>query len=191
MSSWNGCFSHILALSLSLPPPSPRTGGKCFQPPLLLLFISSPSIQGCQLMSNSKAAFVGDCRHRDSRGSNRDATFHFPGKYLLFTMILVTFSVVVTIGVLNINFRTPATHKVDLLTCKVVITQSVLVRFKRRVWKKPACAFENFLHFWRQFQAYKYECSVHDFDDIGTLKCGLWMLCCTQDLKSASHICFL
>merc|ERR1711971_1098817 len=34
-----------------------------------------------------------------------------PGKYLLFTMILVTFSVVVTIGVLNVNFRTPATHK--------------------------------------------------------------------------------
>ena len=34
------------------------------------------------------------------------------GKYLLFTMILVTFSVVVTIGVLNVNFRTPATHKV-------------------------------------------------------------------------------
>ena len=27
-------------------------------------------------------------------------------------MILVTFSVVVTIGVLNVNFRTPATHKV-------------------------------------------------------------------------------
>ena len=35
------------------------------------------------------------------------------GKYLLFTMILVTFSVVVTIGVLNVNFRTPATHKVS------------------------------------------------------------------------------
>merc|ERR1719361_3418347 len=33
------------------------------------------------------------------------------GKYLLFTMILVTFSVVVTIGVLNVNFRTPAAHK--------------------------------------------------------------------------------
>ena len=26
-------------------------------------------------------------------------------------MILVTFSVVVTIGVLNVNFRTPSTHK--------------------------------------------------------------------------------
>merc|ERR1719327_1840576 len=33
------------------------------------------------------------------------------GKYLLFTMILVTLSVVVTIGVLNVNFRSPATHK--------------------------------------------------------------------------------
>ena len=40
---------------------------------------------------------------------NRFTTFL--GKYLLFTMILVTFSVVVTIGVLNVNFRTPATHK--------------------------------------------------------------------------------
>lgn len=40
--------------------------------------------------------------------------FFFAGKYLLFTMILVTFSVVVTIGVLNVNFRTPATHKVSV-----------------------------------------------------------------------------
>ena len=44
------------------------------------------------------------------------------GKYLLFTMILVTFSVVVTIGVLNVNFRTPATHKVSwyLQSCLVI-----------------------------------------------------------------------
>uniref|UniRef100_A0AAU6PBG8 Nicotinic acetylcholine receptor alpha1 n=1 Tax=Protohermes xanthodes TaxID=1452977 RepID=A0AAU6PBG8_9NEOP len=33
------------------------------------------------------------------------------GKYLLFTMVLVTLSVVVTIVVLNVNFRSPVTHK--------------------------------------------------------------------------------
>lgn len=33
------------------------------------------------------------------------------GKYLLFTMVLVTLSVVVTIVVLNVNFRSPVTHR--------------------------------------------------------------------------------
>lgn len=32
------------------------------------------------------------------------------GKYLLFTMILVTLSICVTVYVLNVHFRTPATH---------------------------------------------------------------------------------
>ena len=36
-------------------------------------------------------------------------------------MILVTFSVVVTIGVLNVNFRTPATHKMAPWVRKVFI----------------------------------------------------------------------
>ena len=33
------------------------------------------------------------------------------GKYLLFTMILVTLSIVVTVVVLNIHFRSPLTHQ--------------------------------------------------------------------------------
>lgn len=33
------------------------------------------------------------------------------GKYILFTMILVGLSVVVTIGILNIHYRKPSTHK--------------------------------------------------------------------------------
>lgn len=33
------------------------------------------------------------------------------GKYLLFTMVLVGLSVVVTIGILNIHYRKPSTHK--------------------------------------------------------------------------------
>ncbi|XP_034935100.1 acetylcholine receptor subunit alpha-like 1 [Chelonus insularis] len=35
------------------------------------------------------------------------------GKYLLFTMVLVTLSVVVTIAVLNVNFRSPVTHRMS------------------------------------------------------------------------------
>ncbi|XP_015610455.1 acetylcholine receptor subunit alpha-like 1 [Cephus cinctus] len=49
------------------------------------------------------------------------------GKYLLFTMVLVTLSVVVTIAVLNVNFRSPVTHRMANWV-RVVFIQ-VLPRF--------------------------------------------------------------
>ncbi|XP_023240040.1 acetylcholine receptor subunit alpha-like isoform X2 [Centruroides vittatus] len=43
------------------------------------------------------------------------------GKYLLFTMILVTLSIAVTVGVLNIHFRSPSTHKMSPWVRRVFI----------------------------------------------------------------------
>lgn len=49
------------------------------------------------------------------------------GKYLLFTMVMVTASVVVTIAVLNVNFRSPVTHRMAKWV-RIVFIQ-VLPRF--------------------------------------------------------------
>ncbi|KYQ53406.1 Acetylcholine receptor subunit alpha-like 1 [Trachymyrmex zeteki] len=49
------------------------------------------------------------------------------GKYLLFTMVMVTASVVVTIAILNVNFRSPVTHRMAKWV-RVVFIQ-VLPRF--------------------------------------------------------------
>lgn len=43
------------------------------------------------------------------------------GKYLLFTMVLVTLSVMSTICVLNVNFRSPSTHKMSRWIRRVFI----------------------------------------------------------------------
>ena len=59
-------------------------------------------------------------------------------QYLLFTMILVTFSVVVTIGVLNVNFRTPATHKMAPWVRKTFIDFLPRYLFIQRPDPEPA-----------------------------------------------------
>merc|ERR1712227_632835 len=43
------------------------------------------------------------------------------GKYLLFTMILVSLSIMVTVGILNVHFRSPATHNMSPWVRKVFI----------------------------------------------------------------------
>ncbi|KAI5722342.1 hypothetical protein M8J76_007009 [Diaphorina citri] len=54
------------------------------------------------------------------------------GKYLLFTMILVTLSVVVTIAVLNVNFRSPVTHVMKPWVHKVFIEVLPKILFIQR-----------------------------------------------------------
>ncbi|XP_013415864.1 acetylcholine receptor subunit alpha-like [Lingula anatina] len=44
------------------------------------------------------------------------------GKYLLFTMILVSLSIIVTVMVLNVHFRSPATHKMSPWVKKVFLS---------------------------------------------------------------------
>lgn len=43
------------------------------------------------------------------------------GKYLLFTMTLVTLSICVTVCVLNVHFRSPATHKMSPWVRKIFL----------------------------------------------------------------------
>merc|ERR1719192_705385 len=43
------------------------------------------------------------------------------GKYLLFTMILVSLSIMVTVGILNVHFRSPATHNMSPWVRKIFI----------------------------------------------------------------------
>ncbi|XP_043287466.1 acetylcholine receptor subunit alpha-like 1 [Venturia canescens] len=56
------------------------------------------------------------------------------GRYLLFTMVLVTLSVVVTIAVLNVNFRSPITHRM----AKWVRTVFINVLPKYLLIKRPS-----------------------------------------------------
>ncbi|GAB6031196.1 hypothetical protein CHUAL_009016 [Chamberlinius hualienensis] len=60
------------------------------------------------------------------------------GKYLLFTMILVTLSVVVTVVVLNVNFRSPSTHKMAPWVKKVFVDFLPKILFIQRPPPPPA-----------------------------------------------------
>uniref|UniRef100_T1JAF9 Uncharacterized protein n=1 Tax=Strigamia maritima TaxID=126957 RepID=T1JAF9_STRMM len=54
------------------------------------------------------------------------------GKYLMFTMILVSFSITVTVGVLNVHYRSPATHKMSVWVRRVFIHTLPRLLFMRR-----------------------------------------------------------
>ena len=54
------------------------------------------------------------------------------GKYLLFTMVLVTLSICVTVCVLNVHFRTPSTHRMSPWVRKLFINVMPKLLFMQR-----------------------------------------------------------
>ncbi|KAM8940056.1 neuronal acetylcholine receptor subunit alpha-6 [Pelodytes ibericus] len=64
------------------------------------------------------------------------------GEYLLFTMIFVTLSIVVTVFVLNIHYRTPTTHKMPLWVKDVFLKRlpKLLMMRKTGLKKNKPCS---------------------------------------------------
>ncbi|OPJ61975.1 neuronal acetylcholine receptor subunit alpha-6 [Patagioenas fasciata monilis] len=75
------------------------------------------------------------------------------GEYLLFTMVFVTLSIVITVFVLNIHYRTPATHKMPKwvktiflsLLPKVLLMQRPLEQQKKNISRKSKKGSANML----------------------------------------------
>ncbi|CAL1536347.1 unnamed protein product [Lymnaea stagnalis] len=59
------------------------------------------------------------------------------GKYLLFTMILVTLSIIVTVIVLNVHFRSPATHSMSPWVRRVFLNILPRLLVMRRPHQEP------------------------------------------------------
>ncbi|XP_059160025.1 acetylcholine receptor subunit alpha-like isoform X2 [Physella acuta] len=59
------------------------------------------------------------------------------GKYLLFTMILVTLSIIVTVIVLNVHFRSPATHSMSPWVRRVFLSILPRLLVMRRPHQEP------------------------------------------------------
>ncbi|ERL84827.1 hypothetical protein D910_02251 [Dendroctonus ponderosae] len=81
------------------------------------------------------------------------------GKYLLFTMLLCTLSVVVTIAVLNVNFRSPVTHKLAPWVRTVFIETLPPILFIKRPKKddddNEECMLTDVLHIPGPFNMYE------------------------------------
>uniref|UniRef100_A0AC34F1T0 Nicotinic acetylcholine receptor alpha subunit n=1 Tax=Panagrolaimus sp. ES5 TaxID=591445 RepID=A0AC34F1T0_9BILA len=68
------------------------------------------------------------------------------GKYLLFTMIMVTLSVIITVVILNLHFRTPTTHKMPKWIKVVFLRWLPKVLFMRRPIDESEESFRQVKH---------------------------------------------
>ncbi|KAM8974573.1 neuronal acetylcholine receptor subunit alpha-3-like [Pelodytes ibericus] len=62
------------------------------------------------------------------------------GEYLLFTMIFVTLSIVITVFVLNVHYRTPKTHTMPRWVKKIFLQMLPKIMFMTRPAKEETCA---------------------------------------------------
>uniref|UniRef100_T1IUC5 Nicotinic acetylcholine receptor alpha 1 subunit n=1 Tax=Strigamia maritima TaxID=126957 RepID=T1IUC5_STRMM len=79
------------------------------------------------------------------------------GKYLLFTMILVSMSVVITIIVLNVNFRSPSTHRMAPWVKKFFLEIAPRFLCMKRPQDEEAEAKENGNHTCKEVETHAIE----------------------------------
>ncbi|XP_001921314.2 neuronal acetylcholine receptor subunit alpha-3 isoform X1 [Danio rerio] len=101
------------------------------------------------------------------------------GEYLLFTMIFVTLSIVITVFVLNVHYRTPKTHTMPCWVRRVFLSLLPRVMFMTRPEKDQEVPAK--------------QCSVHPpVSSKQTSVCrGPQLLLCPTELNEASRTAFL
>ncbi|NXK72619.1 ACHB4 protein, partial [Amazona guildingii] len=106
------------------------------------------------------------------------------GKYLMFTMVLVTFSIVTSVCVLNVHHRSPSTHTMPPWVKLVFLerlpaylfmkrpennsAQQKLCNCKKTKGEKPADFYKNSTYFLNTAYAKKYDTKITETLDVST-----------------------
>ncbi|KAL2098209.1 hypothetical protein ACEWY4_007416 [Coilia grayii] len=115
------------------------------------------------------------------------------GKYLMFTMVLVTFSIVTSVCVLNVHHRSPSTHRMPDWVCRVFLHRLPVFLFMRRPGSSNVREKFRRRHLRKSFSAPSPEGrsrltevdTLYLSDDPGGLAGGRW---CLGELPEGSEI---